>query len=64
MDGLLEVIKNQVEAREMSESMKFFDTTKVDQQKRLPPPTAASLLVQEDKSKHKVQCVFWPVVKR
>ncbi|XP_065909767.1 uncharacterized protein [Dysidea avara] len=58
VDELLEVIKNEVEAREMSESMKFFDTRNMDQQKRLPPPTAASLLVQEDKSKRKVQCIF------
>lgn len=58
MDELLEVIKNEVEARELSESMKIFDSKPLDHQKRLPPPTAAALLVQEDKSKRKMQCVY------
>jgi len=58
MDELLEVIKNEVEAREMSESMKIFESKPLDHQKRLPPPTAAALLVQEDKPKRKMQCVY------
>jgi len=58
MDELLEVIKNEVEAQEISECMKNFDPRPSDHQKRLPPPTTATLLVQQDKSKCKVQCVY------
>jgi len=58
LDELLEVIKKEVEAREMNEGKKFFDTKNTDQQKRLPPHTAFSLLGQDNKSKRKVHCVF------
>ena len=58
MDELLEVKKNEVEAWELSKSIKMLNPRTLDLQNRLPPPTAATLLVQENKSKRKMQYVY------
>ena len=62
IEELLEIIKQEVEARKVSQSVKINEERKpsVNQHRYPKPPTASSLVSQEDppKKPHQVRCVY------
>ena len=58
MDELLQVIKSEVEARELSEGIKVCELKKSEGANRRPPiPTASALVVRED-NPSRIKCVY------
>ena len=59
MDELLRVVKEEVEARDLSDSMKICESRGPDNPpRRLILPTASALLIRDSNTNRKPQCVY------
>ena len=59
MDELLRIVKEEVEARELSESIKVGESKGLDYpSRRMAQPTASALVVRDGNSNRKPQCVY------
>ena len=59
VEELLQVIKREVEAREISEGVKIHETKNIDSNKRNFPPTASALVVRDSRSSGTKKCCVY-----